>query len=102
MGRGGITVSRKRLTHEERAAIVSAIDSARDQGRPLRDLIEEHGISQVSYYKWRRDLEPAAFRSVTVAAPAPATAAPTLVSPAGYRVEGLDLAELAQLLRYLG
>lgn len=92
----------KHHTREERALILSTIDEGRRLGRPLKELIAEQGISEVTYYSWRRGEKRVAFRSVSVTATQTVSTGPVLVTPSGYRVEGLAMAEMAQLLRFLG
>ncbi len=70
----------------------------------------ELGISRNSVLAWRPSTEGRArFRPVAVVAPAalavtlaPSRVAPVLVTPKGYRVEGLDMAALAELLAAVG
>jgi hypothetical protein len=62
------------------------------------------GLSAGCLQNWSRTPAPArTLVPVAVAATAPVPSAPlVVVSPGGYRVEGLDLATLSALLRALG
>jgi len=100
--------ARKPYTDGERWALVNEIDRRRAQeGRNAQELSAELGISTWSYYNWKRRLaievapvlRPVAIvESFTPQSPVPQ---PVLVSPSGYRVEGLTVEGVAQLLRQL-
>jgi hypothetical protein len=101
--------SLKSPARSDRAGIVAAIDRRRrEEGRSLASLVAEYGISTSSYYLWRREGEAdspgQAFRPVAVTALVPAArgAGLSVVSPGGYRVEGLSVEDAARLLRALG
>jgi transposase-like protein len=110
----------------ERARIISAVRAALEEGTPVKVSAKRHGITEGTFYRWVREAgrkaprpagkEPApppalavrppdlpAFRAVTVAvaAPEPATVGLVLVAPGGYRLEGLNVASAAALLRAL-
>ena len=71
---------------------------------------EKLGINSATLYNWLRRPAPAHFLPVAVVAestelvaalePAPGSQ-PVLIAPGGYRVEGLDLEAVAELLRRL-
>lgn len=109
----------------ERTRIIAAVRAALVEGTPVKVSAKRHGITEGTFYRWVREAgrelaRPArkkpeqtraltvrppdlrAFRAVTVAvaAPEPATAL-VLVAPGGYRLEGLDVASAAALLRAL-
>jgi hypothetical protein len=74
---------------------------------PLSRIARELGVSVVSLQRWIEREEPARFRPVQVLATAePDHSGParglSLITPRGYRVEGLDAASLATLLGALG
>lgn len=82
-----------------------AVSVARERsGEPLAHLAGELGISVVSLQRWLEQSEPVQFRPVEISFEAPSTGAagPVLVTPQGYRVEGLGVESLAALLRALG
>jgi len=92
------------------AAVVrihSGLGRRAQEGRNAQELSAELGISTWSYYNWKRRLaievapvlRPVAIvESFTPQSPVPQ---PVLVSPSGYRVEGLTVEGVAQLLRQL-
>lgn len=85
---------------------VRAVALREEDGLPLDLIAERLGVSQGTVVRWlaRRSQE-AGFVKVDVVAdfpePAPAPAVAVLLAPGGYRVEGLDVASLAELLRRL-
>lgn len=90
---------------------VRAYAAVRRAGGATASLIaDELGLSRHSILSWTAPAPaPAALRPVTVvpdASPAPVPAplqpAAVLISPRGYRVEGLDVAALAALLTTVG
>ena len=100
---GGSGVGR-RYPPELRALAVAV---AEDRGEePLARVAAGLGISTVSLQRWLEQGEPARFRPVEVEpgfAQVPGTPARgvALITPRGYRVEGLEAAELVSLLRVL-
>lgn len=84
-----------------------AVSLARERrSEPLSRVAAELGISVVSLQRWLDQEEPAQFRPVEIQAePAGGTenpAGPVLITPRGYRIEGLGVESLAALLRVLG
>lgn len=81
-----------------------AVALREEDGLPLDLIAGRLGVSQATAARWlaRRSQE-AGFVQVEVVAdvPVPAPAAPVLLAPGGYRVEGLDVAGLAELLKRL-
>lgn len=94
---------RPRRTHEQRETLIAQIRTMRAQGMSYRAIALDLGLNPQTVYSWRDELDAEApgFRAVAVTMPRPATV-PVLVTPQGYRIEGLDLAGVAQLLRALG
>lgn len=91
---------------EQRAFAVAYARAGLSEGRSVTASAEALGISDPSLREWlaQSTATPGtALRSVVVK-PTPAGPASglTLVSPAGYRVRGLDVASAAALLRVLG
>jgi hypothetical protein len=80
----------------------------RREGRGLRATSAELGVPQRSIKLWSSSPRPSAtpaFVAMTVAATSPVKATPSglvVLGPAGVRIEGLDVATLADLLRRLG
>jgi transposase-like protein len=95
----------KRVPEELKKRVVAYVRERRAEGAGYRDVAQELGLSSETARRWcataaggrpkrsRRSMVP-----VEVAAEQPRG---VLVSPSGYRVEGLDLGELAALLRAL-
>jgi hypothetical protein len=84
-----------------------AVSVARERrSEPLSRVAAELGVSLVSLQRWLEQSEPAQFRPVEVQAePAERSedqAGPVLITPRGYRIEGLGVESLAALLRVLG
>ncbi len=81
----------------------------RDEGQLPVDIIAERlGVTSATVTRWlTRCSQAAGFVRVEVVegelepASAPASVVPVLLAPGGYRVEGLDVASLADLLRRL-
>lgn len=77
----------------------------RSTGAPWQHIADELGVSTTSLRHWCAETAPpAAFVPVVVAqdAPVATTTSYTLVSPRGFRVDGLDLHQLTALLGQLG
>jgi transposase-like protein len=93
---------RKRRTREEKEALFAQIRAMKASGMTLKAIAYELGLSLATLSSWRGEFtEPAGFRTVAVGPAAGGASTPVLVTPSGHRVEGLDLATLAQLLRTL-
>lgn len=90
---------------EEKAQIVSEIRRRhKREGLSIYQLAREYGISDASYYNWSKLFPPALLMRPVEVVPAtllPAQVPGVLFSPQGYRVEGLSVTDLAQLLRLL-
>jgi transposase-like protein len=109
----------------ERARIIAAVRASLAEGTPVKISAKRQGITEGTFYRWVREAarrparpprkkpeqtralairppELPAFRAVTVAvaAPEPITGL-VLVAPGGYRLEGLDVASAAALLKAL-
>ena len=98
-----------RCPPELRSRIVEYARSCREQGRTVGDIAADLGLIESTVARWLRreaaELK-AGFRSVAIVASedrlAPhTTGALRLVTPNGYRVEGLDADTLAYLLEVL-
>ena len=95
-----------RYPGEVRAEVVTLARAGRAAGRSLRSLARAVGLSVPTLTGWLRRPTPGRLRRVTVApSPSPAIVAPerrlVLVTPQGFRVEGLDLATMVTMLRRL-
>jgi transposase-like protein len=73
------------------------------EGGSVSRAARELGVSEVTLAKWMQAAEDddgaSGFREVVVERPEVTACALTVVTPGGYRVEGLDLAGAAALLR---
>lgn len=92
---------------ELRAIAVAYVEARTAQGVNGMAACRELGIGRDTFLRWRRSLatpprpeDLPSFRPVEIAAPAAATAL-VVHGPLGLRIEGLDLASLAALLRTL-
>ncbi|MNL48569.1 hypothetical protein D3C87_1714400 [compost metagenome] len=91
-----------RRSKAERQRIIVEIERRRrEEGCSVRSLLREMGVASKTYYHWTREKEPGGFVPVTLVPPSePRTLA--VVSPKGFRIEGLTLADAATLLAKLG
>lgn len=74
------------------------------RGEPLSHVASELGVSELSLQRWIEQGEPARFRPVEVeldSGRVPGRGL-VLITPRGYRVEGLQAESLVSLLRVLG
>ena len=100
-GLGGVG---QRYPADLRAVAVAVAEDRREE--PLTRVAAELGISTVSLQRWLEQGEPVRFRPVQVepgiaevlGTPARGLA---LITPRGYRVEGLEAVQLVSLLRVL-
>ena len=99
---------RRRFPSVLRARITAWVASRRTSGAPWSVLASELGIPAATLQTWEA-ASPTAVSprlvpvEVAEAAPAPEAAGPvTLVSPTGWRLEGIPLSLVAQLLRGAG
>lgn len=91
----------RRYPAELRALAVAVAQEHRKE--PLARVAADLGVSAVSLQRWLEQGEPAVFRPVEIK-PSPATAPAgglALITPRGYRVEGLEAGVLVSLLRVL-
>lgn len=90
--------ARRRFSRNERAELVAQIRHRKEStGQSLRVIADELGLKPALVYRWMADGVEAGFLPVSLFS----VSAPVLVTPGGFRVEGLDLRGLAQLVRLL-
>jgi len=89
---------------ELRAAVVTYVQDGREQGRSVAALCARLGLSQQTLVSWMKRaarVRPVELRGGRVSEPSDSRGQAVLVSPFGYRVEGLEIGELAELLKAL-
>jgi hypothetical protein len=92
-----------RIPDAVRAEVLAYAQRRRAAGDSWAGIARSVGVSVGSLQNWMRTPAPApTLVPVTVAASAPPASALVVVSPGGYRVEGLDVPTVSALLRALG
>ncbi len=99
----GHAASQVRYPADLRAEIIAVARAGQTAGGSVYRLAREIGVSAPTLIEWLRRPARGRLRQITVA-PAPATTMgaptnPVLVTPHGFRIEGLDLAGLVTVLR---
>lgn len=84
---------------DDRARIVAHAIARRREGAGMKAIAREVGVSSTTLYDWLRGPR---FERVEVVAEAAHHTRHTVHGPHGVRVEGLSLADVAELLRRLG
>jgi DNA-binding phage protein len=97
--------SQIRYPEDLRADIIATARAATAAGRSISSVARDLGVSAPTLIEWLRRPTPGRLRQVTVG-PAPVKTmasrlSPVLVTPHGFRIEGLDLAGLVTVLRDL-
>lgn len=99
----------KRYPKELEARVRACIAAHRVRGESIGEIATQLGMVYETVRRWSMSTSSAALVPVTVVDEPSACGATlvsargaTLVSPTGYRVEGLELRDLAALLRALG
>lgn len=93
--------SRWRCPKPLRDRVVERARERKRQGVPLRQTAKALGLSESGLLKWVRVAE-GRIRRVRVVEPPARSTELALVTPSGYRLEGLDAATAAEVLRRLG
>lgn len=101
VARSGVGGVGRRYPAELRALAVAVAQERREE--PLARVAADLGVSAVSLQRWLEQGEPAGFRPVEIEPSPVATLARglALITPRGYRVEGLEAGVLVSLLRVL-
>ena len=81
--------------------IVALTERRRAEGTPLMTIARELGVSESGLNRWLQK-KSGSIRPIRVIEQAAAAAELVLVTPGGYRLEGLDAASAVDLLRRLG
>jgi transposase len=94
----------KRYAPELRRRVTAWAESRHRDGATWEAIAAELGIALNTVRRWCDDVEASSRSLVPVRIQVPAAAARTVtvVSPGGYRVEGLSVTEAAAMLRVLG
>jgi hypothetical protein len=92
-----------------REAVMDVVDQRRRKGVGLAGVAVELGVSATTLRKWGRSVRSARalvakpkFREVEVVAASPLASAIVIHGPAGLRIEGATIADVAELVRRLG
>jgi hypothetical protein len=96
--------SQVRYPENLRAEIRAVARAGRAAGRSMTSLARELGVSAPTLIQWVRQPARRPWRPVTVAPPSASEAPPmrpVLVTPHGFRVEGLDVAGVVAVLQSL-
>jgi hypothetical protein len=104
VARYGVGGAGCRYPAELRAVAVAVAEDRREE--PLAQVAADLGISTASLQRWLEQGEPLRFRPVEVEPGSAQVQRPparvlALITPRGYRVEGLEAGELVSLLRVL-
>ncbi|MFQ5757619.1 MAG: hypothetical protein ACE5H7_16195 [Acidiferrobacterales bacterium] len=101
--RSGQSGTRTRYSAILRREVLRYTRRRRESGMSIRGIASELGLRAQLLQYWVEKSVPGRFRAVRIAAPRPVPAATgvVLVTAAGTRVEGLDVASVARLLREL-
>lgn len=101
--------SRTYCNREDRERLIPQIRQRLDAGATVKEAARAVGVSAKSWYRWMRmaaaepESSPTAFRPVELTSElAVQTSGLSLLTPGGYRVEGLSVETAIQLLRALG
>ena len=92
---------RRNFPPELRAAVLELVERAVSSGGTLTGTRKALGLSLTTLSAWRRTKSPKRLMPVHVTASLPAARELVLVTPKGYRIEGLSPAELVGVLEAL-
>ena len=99
---GGRSRIRRRYSRELRLEAVSYLNRRKRAGATLRDVAAELGVSGWSLSRWVRDSEKRAGLVPVELSEREERTSPILVTPRGYRIEGLSEESLARLVERVG
>ncbi len=85
-----------------RQQIVAFANTQRQEGMAILKIAQQLGLSQSGLNRWLEGAEEGKLRPVRIADPTTPQAMMVLVTPGGYRLEGLDVVSATDLLRRLG
>jgi hypothetical protein len=90
------------IAPELKQRIASWISTQRASGRSASEIAAELGISEGSVFRWSCAMRTKAMVPVRVVADEVSEPSYVVMSPSGFRVEGLSIQDAARLLRELG
>jgi transposase-like protein len=101
--------NRRAYPLEERRRLLSEVERFLDQGKTLADSCRITGISDESFRRWKSETQVPWLRPVEITALMPIAPEPRnspaetliLITPGGYRLEGLDIENAIKSLRAL-
>ena len=93
--------TKQRYSTELKARILQHARRRRAQGASQRTVSAEVGVKWQTIRRWLEAEQPAAMIPVTVRQPSSSAPEPAVVSPSGYRLEGLPPRHAVQLFREL-
>lgn len=91
-------------TDEQKKFAKTFAEKAMSEGMPRSVLIRKLGISATALKQWTRTNngdDGGGFRRIKISSNGEDVKRPVLITPAGYRVEGVSIENLAHLLRLL-
>ena len=91
----------RRYPETLRDAVVRYARGGREEGESVRAIAGRLGVPVPTLSLWLAESRNGCFRPVRVAGGEGVRTVPALISPEGYRVEGLALADLVAVLRAL-
>jgi transposase len=99
----GLSGKRKPYPSQLQQLALSHFQLRTEQGASLGQVARELRLSYACLQRWVKANPPSSFRPVDLVAPSPSPSSPSLslFGPAGLRVEGLSLDDLAYLWRSL-
>ena len=92
---------RRNFSPELRVAVLETVERAVASGRAITATAKALGLSQTTLSTWRRANASSRLRPVHVTTPLPVQHELVLVTPKGYRIEGLSAAEVVGVLEAL-
>lgn len=95
----GKASGRRRFTEAQRMEAVRYLERRHREGATVAVIAEDLGLGKTTLERWRSRVSSFVRVETAVAEQAPVVA---LVSPSGYRIEGLRVEQAVELLRRLG
>jgi hypothetical protein len=93
--------SRRSWTSDQKRTLVDLARRRRAEGVDFQQVAAELGVGKGSLYQWMRQFPERALQPITIVDMVPSGTAISLVTPDGYRFEGLDLGAAVRLREQL-